>query len=256
MEIKHITFSHDNKVNHLHNVTGNIEQGKVTTIIGPNGCGKSTLLGVMANNFKAKNGEIILEEKDIRTYGAKELAQKLAVVHQQNSAPADMTVKRLVSYGRMPHKKMFSTDKVADELAIEWALKETNLMDKQTVTIDALSGGERQRVWIAMSLAQQTPYLFLDEPTTYLDIFYQYEILALIKRLNQEHGLTIVMVLHDINQAIRYSDAIIAMKNGKMIRRGKPEEIITTDLMQEVYGIEVLIKQDEQTGLYTIPVGV
>lgn len=257
MEIKNITFSHNNSdVIHLDDVNGVIKKRNITTIIGPNGSGKSTLLGVMANNYRSKNGEVLLDEKSIVTYKSKELARKLAVVHQQNTAPSDMTVERLVSYGRIPYKTIFSSDKQADDEAVAWALKETNLTDKKSEMIDELSGGQRQRVWIAMSLAQKTPYLFLDEPTTYLDIYYQYEILELIKRLNKEHGLTIVMVLHDINQAIRYSDAIIAMKQGKIVKTGKPVEIITKELMQEIYGVNVLIKEDELTGLYTIPVGI
>lgn len=257
MEINNITFSHDNSnTMHLDAVSGVIEKGKITTIIGPNGSGKSTLLGVMANNYQSKQGEVFLDEKSIVTYKPKDLAKKLAVVHQQNTAPSDMTVERLVNYGRMPHKSMFSSNKTNDDEAIEWALKETNLTDKRKAMIDTLSGGQRQRVWIAMSLAQKTPYLFLDEPTTYLDIYYQYEILELIKRLNEEHGLTIVMVLHDINQAIRYSDTIVALKHGKIVKTGKPIEIITKELMQTIYGVNVLVKEDEQTGLYTIPVGI
>jgi len=256
MEIKNVVYSHDHKVNHVNQVNIQIDLGKITTIIGPNGCGKSTLLGVMANNFVPQQGEVMLDGKGLTMYKPKELARKVAVVHQENSAPADMTVERLVSYGRLPYKSMFKADKEADDAAVEWALKETNLLEWKHVTIDALSGGQRQRVWIAMSLAQQTPYLFLDEPTTYLDIYYQYEILELIKRLNKEHGLTIVMVLHDINQAIRYSDAIIAMKTGEIMVKGHPKEIITNELIHDIYGVDVLVKEDEMTGLYTIPVGI
>ncbi len=256
MEIKRVIYSHDKKKNHVNDVNVQIEPGKITTIIGPNGCGKSTLLGLMSNNYLPQHGEVLLEGKSLRAYKPKELAKKIAVVHQENSAPADMTVERLVGYGRLPYKSMFKTDKAEDDAAIEWALKETNLTEWKHVTIDALSGGQRQRVWIAMSLAQQTPYLFLDEPTTYLDIYFQYDILELIKRLNEEHGLTIVMVLHDINQAIRYSDAVIAMKAGQVVVQGDPKKIITDDLIQEIYGVDVLVREDETAGLYTIPVGI
>lgn len=256
MEINNVVYSHDQKVNHVNQVNVQIDQEKITTIIGPNGCGKSTLLGVMANNFVPQKGEVLLDGKGLTLYKPKELARKIAVVHQENSAPVDMTVERLVSYGRLPYKSMFKADKATDDAAIEWALKETNLLEWKHVPIDALSGGQRQRVWIAMSLAQQTPYLFLDEPTTYLDIYYQYEILELVKRLNTEHSLTIVMVLHDINQAIRYSDAIIAMKAGKVMMKGNPKEIITNELIYDIYGVDVLVKEDELTGLYTIPVGI
>lgn len=256
MEIKNVVYSHDKKVNHVNNVSLRIDPGKITTIIGPNGCGKSTLLGVMSNHFVPQQGDMMLDGKNIITYKPKELARKIAVVHQQNSAPADMTVERLVRYGRLPYKSMFKTDKAKDDAAVAWALEETSLIDDKHRTIDALSGGQRQRVWIAMSLAQQTPYLFLDEPTTYLDMYYQYELLELIKRLNQEHGLTIVMVLHDINQAIRYSDAIVAMKAGKMLIKGDPKETITNKLIHEIYGVDVLVKEDKEAGIYTVPVGI
>src|SRR5690625_1764722 len=227
MEIKNVVYSHDHKVNHVNQVNIQIDLGKITTIIGPNGCGKSTLLGVMANNFVPQQGEVMLDGKGLTMYKPKELARKVAVVHQENSAPADMTIERLVSYGRLPYKTMFKTDKATDDAAVTWALKVTNLVEHKHITMDALSGGQRQRVWIAMALAQQTPYLFLDEPTTYLDIYYQYELLELIKRLNEEHGLTIVMVSHDINQAIRYSDSIITMKAGQVMIKGHPKEVIT-----------------------------
>lgn len=256
MDIKDITFSYDNKINRLHNIHGEIEKGKITTIIGPNGCGKSTLLGVMSHNYLPQQGQVILDGKSISSYKPKELAKKLAVVHQQNEAPSDMTVERLVGYGRLPHKNMFSNTTTEDEKAIEWALTCTDLHDKKAKTIDALSGGEKQRVWIAMSLAQSTPFLFLDEPTTYLDIYYQYEILELIKRLNKEHGLSIVMVLHDINQAIRYSDTIIAMKEGKIVVKGNPRNIITKKTIQDIYGIDVIVKEDDEAGQYIIPVGI
>lgn len=256
MDIKDITFSYDRKINRLDRVSGEIKKGEITTIIGPNGCGKSTLLGVMSSNYLPQQGRILLDGKEIMKYRPKELARKLAVVHQQNDAPSDMTVEKLTSYGRLPYKRMFSTLSPQDEEAIEWALKSTNLQEKRDATIDTLSGGEKQRVWIAMTLAQSTQFLFLDEPTTYLDIYYQYEILALIKRLNIEHGLSIVMVLHDINQAIQYSDTIIVMKDGEIVAKGAPRAVITKALLYDIYGIEVVVKNDEQTGLYIVPVGI
>lgn len=257
MEIKNVTFSHTNSDTlHLNQISESITRNKITTIIGPNGSGKSTLLGVMSNHYRPRNGTVLLEGKQITAYKLKEFARKLTVVHQENSAPSDLTVERLVAYGRLPHKGMFASNSKEDEAAIEWALRETNLVEQREKTLDALSGGQRQRVWIAMSLAQQTPYLFLDEPTTFLDVYYQYEILDLVKRLNEEHQLTIVMVLHDINQAIRYSDEIIVMQDGEIITKGIPSDIITRSLMQDIYGIDVIIKEDEQTGLYTIPIGI
>lgn len=256
MEIKHITYSYDQRTNHLEDVSTEIELGKITTIIGPNGSGKSTLLGIMANNYVPVKGHVIVDGKQVSSFKSKELAKKIAIVHQHNSAPVDMTVERLTSYGRLPYQSILSTDTKKDQEVVRWALEQTNLIDKRNHIISALSGGERQRVWVAMTLAQHTPYLFLDEPTTYLDIYYQYDVLELVKRLNQEHGLTIVMVLHDINQAIQYSDNIIVMKDGKVATQGTPAEVITEQTIKNIYGVSVKIKEDEHVGLYTIPIGI
>jgi len=256
MEINNITYSYDLKNNHLDNISGSINSGQVTTIIGPNGCGKSTLLGVIAKSYTPHKGHIILDGKKLSSFKAKELARKVAVVYQGNRAPIDMMVEKLVGYGRLPHQTMFSSKASDDEKAVEWALKTTNLDTKRNLRMEHLSGGEQQRVWIAMALAQSTPYLFLDEPTTYLDMYYQYEILELVKQLNQEHGMTIVMVLHDINQAIRYSDTIIAMKEGRVIKQGSPQKIITKELIKDVYHVDVEIIKKEKTGLHIIPIGI
>lgn len=256
MEIKNVTFSYDNVTNRLKSVSSEIEIGKITTIIGPNGCGKSTLLSVMSRNHAPSSGEVILDGKAISEYKPKEFARKLAVVHQQNEAPADITVEKLISFGRMPYKNIFSPQTDEDREAIERALVCTNLQSKRDKPIYALSGGERQRVWIAMTLAQNTPMLFLDEPTTYLDIYYQLEILELVKELNEVHGLTIVMVLHDINQAIRYSDHIIVMKDGEIITKGNPNDVITEEMVKAIYGVDVIVKQGEDTGLYMVPMGI
>ncbi|HHY2673025.1 ABC transporter ATP-binding protein [Bacillus toyonensis] len=256
MEIKNVTFSYDNVTNRLKSVSSEIEIGKITTIIGPNGCGKSTLLSVMSRNHAPSSGEVILDRKAISEYKPKEFARKLAVVHQQNEAPADITVEKLISFGRMPYKNIFSPQTDEDREAIERALVCTNLQSKRDKPIYALSGGERQRVWIAMTLAQNTPMLFLDEPTTYLDIYYQIEILELVKELNEVYGLTIVMVLHDINQAIRYSDHIIVMKDGEIVTKGNPNDVITEEMVKAIYGVDVVVKQDEDTGLYMVPMGI
>lgn len=256
MEVKNITFSYDKKNNQLQSVSSQIAQGKVTTIIGPNGSGKSTLLSVMARNHLPQSGEVILDGKAIAVYKPKEFARKLAIVHQTNEAPSDLTVEKLVGFGRLPYKSFLKSDKEADQEAIDWALQCTDLLAYRKNTLDALSGGQRQRVWIAMALAQKTPILFLDEPTTYLDIFYQLEILELVKKLNETYGLTIVMVLHDINQAIRYSDEIIIMKDGQVVMQGEPSEIITMETIKEIYAVDVVVKSDEESGLYIVPVGI
>lgn len=256
MEIKEISFSYEDKVQRLHEIVADVREGEITTIIGPNGCGKSTLLGVLTNNLRPQKGSVVLDGKAIHQYKPKDLAKRLGVVHQQNSAPADMTVEKLVHYGRLPHKSTFAADTDKDDERVKWAMERTGVYEKRNEPIDTLSGGQQQRVWIAMALAQDTPYLFLDEPTANLDIYYQYEILELVKQLCEENGLTIVMVLHDINQAIQYSHQVIAMKAGKVIANGNPSEIVTRDLIHEVYGVHVVVKNDVDVGTYIVPVGI
>lgn len=256
MEIKNITFAYRDKVTRLNDVSAKIHQGKVTTIIGPNGSGKSTLMGVLTNNLTPQKGAIILDGKSINKFKPKELARTLGVVHQQNVAPDDMTVEKLAYYGRLPYRSTFSPQSKKDDQMVEWALKSTGLYERRHLTIDSLSGGQQQRVWIAMALAQDTPFLFLDEPTSNLDIYYQYEILDLVKQLRDNHHLTIVMVLHDINQALQYSDHIIAMKDGKIIANGDPNEVVTKDLIYKVYGVNVIVKNDKHVGKFIVPLGV
>lgn len=256
MEVKRIIVSHDNITNHLDDVSTSISKGKVTTIIGPNGCGKSTLLSVLSRSNMPKSGTTSLENRDLVMFKPKEFAKKLAIVYQQNEVPKDLTIEKLVSFGRLPHKTLLQRNQDEDQKAIDWALSVTNLTDKRHKDLEALSGGERQRVWIAMALAQQSEILCLDEPTTYLDIYYQIELLELVKSLNEDYGLTIVMVLHDINQAIRYSDEIIMMKNGRIIAEGSPREVITKDVIKEVYGVNAVFKEDDELGLYMMSLGI
>ncbi|PIC85735.1 iron ABC transporter ATP-binding protein [Sporosarcina sp. P20a] len=256
MEMKRIIVSHDNITNHLDDVSTSISKGKVTTIIGPNGCGKSTLLSVLSRSNMPTSGTASLENRDLVMFKPKEFAKKLAIVYQQNEVPKDLTIEKLVGFGRLPHKTLLQRNQEEDRKAIDWALSVTNLTDKRHNDLEALSGGERQRVWIAMALAQQSEILCLDEPTTYLDIYYQIELLELVKSLNEDYGLTIVMVLHDINQAIRYSDEIIMMKNGRIIAEGPPREIITKDIIKEVYGVNAVFKEDDELGLYMMSLGI
>lgn len=256
MEIKRIIVSHDHITNHLDDVSTSIPKAKVTTIIGPNGCGKSTLLSVLSRSNMPTSGTASLENRDLMMFKPKEFAKKLAIVYQQNEVPKDLTIEKLVGFGRLPHKMLLQRNQEEDRKAINWALSVTNLTDKRHKDLEALSGGERQRVWIAMALAQQSEILCLDEPTTYLDIYYQIELLELVKSLNKDYGLTIIMVLHDINQAIRYSDEIIMMKNGRIIAEGPPREIITKDVIKEVYGVNAVFKEDDELGLYMMSLGI
>lgn len=252
MQTKDISFSYDQS-SVLNKVNISIPSGKMTTILGPNGSGKSTLLHVMANNLQPETGEVLLDDQKIIHFKPKELARRLAVVHQQNTSPTDMTVGRLVAFGRMPHRNVFRNETKQDQEAINWAIESTNLNDFRKTPIIQLSGGERQRVWIAMALAQKSDILFLDEPTTYLDIYYQLEILELVKKLNRVHGITILMVLHDINQAIQYSDELIVMKQGKVFENGQPNKIVTQELIRSVYGVDAKVAFDEMAGMYILP---
>lgn len=243
MEIENIEFSYGNhKV--LDNISFKVMEGGITTIIGANGCGKSTLFNVMTKNLKPQKGRVILNGMDIAGIPLKSFAKQVAIVHQYNTAPSDITVEKLISYGRIAYGGL-KRNHDEDEKCIKFAMEVTGVSEFSQKQISALSGGQRQRVWIAVALAQNTKILLLDEPTTYLDIRYQIEILRLIKRLNVEYGITIVMVLHDINQSIAYSDCILAMKNGKIIAEGNPKNVISEDLLKKLYGIELKIEQTD-----------
>ena len=256
MKISNIVMSYDGVTNQLNGVTTALEKGKITTIIGPNGCGKSTLLGVISRNHTPSRGNVRLENKDILDFKAKEFAQKLAIVYQTNITPHQLTVEKLVSYGRVPYQNLISRNVEEDKAAVDWAIECTNLQDIRDRHLENLSGGQRQRVWIAMALAQKSEILCLDEPTTYLDIYYQIELLEIVKKLNEEHGLTIVMVLHDMNQAIKYSDHIILMKDGQVLTEGPPEIVMTKEIIKEVYGVDVLVENHELTGMYMVPINI
>ncbi len=236
-EINDLSFSYGkNKVIDCLNLK--ISEGKITTLIGANGCGKSTLFNLMTKNLKPDNGKIFLAGKNIGQMKLKDYARKSAIVHQYNTAPSDITVEKLVEFGRTPYHTMgLSQSPEEDREKVEFALKITNTERIKDSLVSQLSGGQKQRVWIAMALAQDTKVLFLDEPTTYLDIRYQLQILRLVKQLNSEFNITVIMVLHDINQSLYYSDEIVAMQSGKILSQGVPNEIITPELIEDVYGV-------------------
>ncbi|WP_440449152.1 ABC transporter ATP-binding protein [Ruminococcus intestinalis] len=236
-EIKDLSFSYGkNKV--IDGLNLKIKEGKITTLIGANGCGKSTLFNLMTKNIKPDNGKIFLGGQNIEQMKLKDFARKTAIVHQYNTAPPDITVKKLVEFGRTPYHTLgLSPNLEEDREKVRFALEITNTKKFEDKPVSQLSGGQKQRVWIAMALAQDTKILFLDEPTTYLDIRYQLQILRLVKRLNSEFNITVIMVLHDINQSLCYSDEIVAMQNGKVLSQGVPKEIITPKLIKEVYGV-------------------
>ena len=240
--VKDLSFAYGKQVV-LKNLDLELHEGKITTLIGANGCGKSTLFNLMTKNLKPDEGEIFLREESITNLRLKDFAKEVSIVHQYNTAPVDLSVEKLVGYGRTPYHTMgLSPDPKEDEEKIRWALEITHTYKHKDKPVSELSGGQKQRVWIAMALAQDTRVLFLDEPTTYLDIRYQLQILKLIRQLNREFGITIIMVLHDINQSLYYSDEIVAMKNGRMIAHGLPEEILTGELVQAVYDVNLDIR--------------
>lgn len=225
-----------------------IPQGKITSIIGPNGCGKSTVLKAVGRILKPKNGMVYLNGDDIHRLTTKEVAQKMAILPQSPQAPAGLTVGELVAYGRFPHQRGFGKLKPEDKKIIQWALEVTKLVEFETTAVDNLSGGQRQRVWIAMALAQQTDLILLDEPTTYLDLSYQLEVLELLYRLNREQGCTIIMVLHDLNLAARFSDYMIAIRCGDIIKHGTAEEVMTAEVLRETFHIDAEIVKEPRTG--------
>lgn len=242
MEVRNLSFSYGkNRV--LRDVSLKIQDGKITTIMGANGCGKSTLFSLMTKNLDARKGNIFLKGKNIRNLNIKEFARQVSIVQQYNSASDDITVERLVAFGRTPHRKMMQAQTEEDERLIQWAMEVTGVEKFRDREVSRLSGGQRQRVWIAMALAQNTKLLFLDEPTTYLDIRYQIEILELVERLNVEFGITIVMVLHDINQAIYYSHEVIGLADGKVAVQGSPEDAVTRENIKTLYGIDLEVAQ-------------
>ncbi|QPC48142.1 ABC transporter ATP-binding protein [Mangrovibacillus cuniculi] len=225
-----------------------IPEEKITTIIGANGCGKSTILKTVARIHSPKSGVAYLDGKAIHTEKTKDLAKKMAILPQTPEAPSGLTVYELVSYGRFPHQKGFGKLTADDHTIVERALDSTGLSEFRHRSIDALSGGQRQRVWIAMALAQETPLLILDEPTTYLDMAHQLEVLTLLKKLNEEDGRTIVMVLHDLNHAARFSHYLVALSEGQVVKAGDPEEVMTADVLRTVFQIEATIVEDPISG--------
>ncbi|WP_310605590.1 ABC transporter ATP-binding protein [Anaerosporobacter sp.] len=256
MDIKNIDFSYGDRPL-IRDLSATIEKGKITTIIGPNGSGKSTLLNLIIKQLQAKKGNILIDGKDITSCSYKVIAKQMAIVHQHNTAPEDLTVESLIAYGRTPYQSFWSSKDEDEEAVVAWALEVTKLKHLAKKPISQLSGGERQRAWIAMALAQKTDILLLDEPTTYLDIYYQLEVLNLVRELNKNYGITIVMVLHDINQAMQFSHNVIIMKCGTVVYAGDTVAGITAERLQEVYSIQATIRWcDKNCCPYIVPIAV
>ncbi|WP_324643461.1 ABC transporter ATP-binding protein [Pseudarthrobacter sp. LT1] len=233
-----------------------IPEGRVTMIVGANACGKSTLLRGLSRLLKPAGGAVTLDGKDIHSRPARELARTLGLLPQHPSAPDGITVRDLVGRGRYPHQGFFRSWSEGDDAAVQRALEATGTLELAGRDVDELSGGQRQRAWIAMALTQETDVLLLDEPTTYLDLAHQVEVLDLVTDLNRTRGTTVAIVLHDLNLAARYADHVIAMKDGAVAALGSPGDVVTEDLVKDVFGLESRVIPDPVSGTPLIlPIG-
>ncbi|MGF7088858.1 iron complex transport system ATP-binding protein [Kroppenstedtia sanguinis] len=228
-----------------------IAKGKIYSIIGPNGSGKSTLLKMLVRQLKPKSGEVLLGGMNVYEISPKKVARAMSFL-TQGAEEVDVAVKQLVSYGRSPHKSFLQKMNADDEQIIGWAMEQTNIQHLAEQNVSLLSGGERQRVWIAMALAQQPQILFLDEPTTYLDLSHQLEVMEVVKKLNREHGVSVLMVLHDMNHAAAYSDEILVMDQGRLYAKGPPHEVMTPRMLNEVFHVDAQIYTDPEDGEFRL----
>ncbi|RVU84646.1 Fe(3+) dicitrate ABC transporter ATP-binding protein FecE [Leucothrix sargassi] len=231
----------------LKDITLTIPHGKITALLGPNGCGKSTLLKAFSSQLSPISGHVLWQEKPLTKYTAKYLSQNLALLAQTQPIPEGIKVEDLVAYGRSPYTGFWGSLTANDNEIVQNAMMQTQVDDLAKSLVSELSGGQRQRAWLAMTLAQQTPYLLLDEPTTYMDINHQVELMQTLRDLNKQ-GKTIVTVLHDINQAARYCDHLVIMKAGNVICQGSPEAVLTTHMLKDVFGLKAQIHSDPVAG--------
>lgn len=233
----------------VHEVDARFEPGTLTAVVGPNGCGKSTLLRTLAHLQPSLGGRITLDDVDLAGLKPRDLAKRVAFLPQAPLVPAGVTVRQLVAYGRHPHQSLLGTTRAGDVDAIEAAIAATHLEPLADRLVDHLSGGERQRAWVAMTLAQRTGVLLLDEPTTYLDIRYQLDVLRLVRGLVDEQGLTVAVVLHDLNQAAGFADQLLLLAGGAVVAAGTPAEVLTADHVLRAFAVPVTVVPDPTTGL-------
>lgn len=243
-----LQLSYDNRTI-VEDLNIQIPDGQITALVGANGSGKSTILKAMARIMQPTGGQVLLDGKSIHKQSTREVAKQMAILPQNPTAPEGLTVTELVSFGRFPYQKGFGSLQSEDKEMVQWAIEVTGMAAFHDRPIDQLSGGQRQRAWIAMALAQDTDILFLDEPTTYLDMAHQLEVLHLLEHLNRTAKRTIVMVVHDLNHASRYAHHMIAIKQGKAVAYGSPVEVMTVEVLREVFGIEADIVKDPRSGL-------
>jgi iron complex transport system ATP-binding protein len=236
----------------IENLNVKIKKHKITALIGSNGSGKSTILKVLSRIILPTSGSVYLDGKSIQSYPSQEVAKILSILPQSPEAPQELTVEQLVKYGRFPRQSFFGTHRPEDEIAIQWALKVTGMTEFSSRRLTDLSGGQRQRAWISMALAQGGDYLFLDEPTTYLDMRHQIEVLSVLKKLNEDQGKTIVMVVHDINHAAKFAHHIIAIKNGVVVNEGSIHEVLNEKVIENIFGVKgiVIYNKNENIPLF------
>ena len=254
IEVVHLCVSIAGK-NILQDLTISFAEGKRTVIIGPNGVGKSTLLRTLAGIQRPAAGRVLLDGEEIRKFSRKKLARRLAILPQGMTAPPDTTVQQLVTYGRFPYRSIWGAgDAKADREAVAWAVEATHLGGYLKRQVATLSGGERQRAFLAMALAQQPSILMLDEPTTYLDIAHQLEVMKIITEVNARQSMTVIMVLHDINHALQYADELVILKNHRLYGQGRPQELMTVKTLAEVFGVKADIFRNRQGVFVLSPV--
>ncbi|WP_024621554.1 ABC transporter ATP-binding protein [Metaclostridioides mangenotii] len=250
ISVRNLSVAYENNTI-IEDMNLSIPKGKVSIIIGANGCGKSTLLKTIARINKPKNGDIFINNKNIKKIKEKSIAKEVAFLPQGPVCPSGLTVRELVAYGRFPHQKIIGGLNNHDKEVIDWVIEETGLIEFANREVENLSGGQRQRAWIAMILAQETDIIMLDEPTTYLDMSYQLEVLEVLQKLNKEKNITVVIVLHELNNACRFADNIIGLKKGKIICEGKPIDVINKETLKKIYGIDARLKPSE-SGEYPV----
>lgn len=222
----------------IHGLSLQIPLGHITSIVGPNGCGKSTTLKALAHLLPCASGRVTYNGEDIKRYSRNQFAREVAILTQSPKCPEDLTVLDLVEMGRFPHRSWYAPVHADDEQHVNWAMEQTGIIELRNRLLITLSGGERQRAWIAMALAQRPKVLLLDEPTTYLDISHQLEVMQLLRRLNTELGLTVVMVVHDLNHAVQFSDCIAVIKNGSLVAEGESAKVVNAALLKDVFSVQ------------------
>lgn len=248
MRVKGLHFQYKNDSEIIKNLSLTFSSNAITSIIGPNGCGKSTLLKLLSRNLKPSKGVIYLDDLDLKTFSKRAFARKLATVHQKMNIPEGFTVRQYIELGRYSHESWLKMD-VKKETNVQNILQQLNLVNLQNKKLASLSGGEAQRVFLATALVQEPRYILLDEPTTYLDIHYQYQVLDTIRTLKDHYHITFIMVLHDINQAIEYSDEVICLNDKGVIAQGAPQEVINETILKEMYQIDAKIINDSECGM-------